>query len=401
MNRQLCPVLLASLLLVGCSGTLSQMSTPSEATPLVGQNGHALPVDAFVGRYMQQKQVSGMVVAIIHHNGPAEFHCYGVTDAKNRYPITPDTLFALGSLSKGTTAETIALLVNSGRLRWDDTLLTLLPPGTPLSDDAKKITLLQLVTHTSGLPRQPMNLLSLEHLLVYLSDGENFYHELDSNKVLSYLSTFDAPRTREPEYSNLGYAILGYILAYQTGESVETLASRMIFLPLGMQSTSYLPQTLRGFPYRALGHAGDQPKFKPRGALTPDWQFSNNMVGAASLYSNARDLIEYARAHMTSTQNAALDKAFADVSVDYYPREKEAANIAWVTDTLGGQKMTYQVGYIGGYSSYIGFDKANQNAVVVLQNSFNWSNYIGHAILQHQGEEPADSVRDGRIKKAP
>ncbi|MCP6640446.1 serine hydrolase, partial [Klebsiella pneumoniae] len=81
------------------------------------------------------------------------------------------------------------------------------------------ITLLQLVTHTSGLPRQPMNLLSLEHLLVYLSDGENFYHELDSDNVLGYLSTFDAPLTREPKYSNLGYAILGYLLTYQTGES--------------------------------------------------------------------------------------------------------------------------------------------------------------------------------------
>ncbi len=191
----------------------------------------------------------------------------------------------------------ITLLVNEGRLHWDDTLLTLLPPGTPLSDDAKKITLLQLVTHTSGLPRQPMNLLSLEHLLVYLSDGENFYHELDNERVLSYLSTFNAPLSHEPEYSNLGYAILGYILTYQTGESVAALASRMIFQPLAMRNSSYLPQTLREYPRRALGHAGDQPKFKPRGALTPDWQFSNNMVGAANLYSDARDLIEYARAH--------------------------------------------------------------------------------------------------------
>ncbi|HDG9808002.1 TPA: serine hydrolase domain-containing protein [Raoultella planticola] len=367
------------------------MSVPSDETSLVGQNSHVLPIDAFVSRYMQRKQVSGVVVAIIHHNGPAEFHCYGVTDAKNRYPITPDTLFALGSLSKGTTAEVITLLVNEGRLHWDDTLLTLLPPGTPLSDDAKKITLLQLVTHTSGLPRQPMNLLSLEHLLVYLSDGENFYHELDNERVLSYLSTFNAPLSHEPEYSNLGYAILGYILTYQTGESVAALASRMIFQPLAMRNSSYLPQTLRGYPRRALGHAGDQPKFKPRGALTPDWQFSNNMVGAANLYSDARDLIEYARAHFSPTQHAALDKAFADVSVDYYPREKEAANIAWVTDTLAGQRITYQVGYIGGYSSYIGFDKANQNAVVVLQNSFNWSNYIGHAILQNRLSAPSVS----------
>ncbi|ALR79001.1 serine hydrolase domain-containing protein [[Enterobacter] lignolyticus] len=363
------------------------MSVPSGEISQVAQNGKRFSVDAFVTRYMQSQQVSGMVVAVIRHNGPAEFHCYGVTDANNRYPITPDTLFALGSLSKGVTAEVFTLLVNDGRLRWDDTLQTLLPPGTPLSDDAKKITLQQLVTHTSGLPRQPMSILSLEHLLSYLSDGENFYHDLDDDSVLDYLRDFNAPSRREPQYSNLGYAILGYILKYQTGESVETLASRLIFQPLALKNISFEPQTLRAFPWRALGHAGDQPKFKTRGALTPDWRFTNNMAGAANLYGNARDLIEYARAHFSPTRSAALDKAFSDVDVNYYPRQREAANIAWITDTYGTQKITYQVGYIGGYSSYIGFDKAQQNAVVVLQNSFNWSNYIGHAILQHQAPE--------------
>lgn len=377
------------------------MSVPSDETSQIGQNGRRLSVDTFVNHYMQSKQVSGVVVAVIRHNGPAEFHCYGMTDAKNRYPITPDTLFALGSLSKGVTAEVITLLVNEGRLHWDDTLAMLLPPQTRLSADAKKITLLQLVTHTSGLPRQPMNLLSLEHLLAYLSDGENFYHELDSDGALGYLSTFNAPLVREPEYSNLGYAILGYILKYQTGESVEALASRMIFQPLALHSTSFVPSTLRGYSRRALGHAGDQPKFKTRGALTPDWQFSNNMVGAANLYSDARDLIAYARAHFSPTGNPALDKAFTDVGHDYYPRQTEAANIAWVTDTIGGQKITYQVGYIGGYSSYIGFDKANQNAVVVLQNSFNWSNYIGHAILQNQAAGTDYRLRHEALKKAP
>lgn len=376
-------MLLALLLVSGCAGTLSQMSPPSNETSLVGHNGQRLSVDTFVSQYMREKQVSGVVVAIIHHNGPAEFHCFGVTDDKQRYPITPQTLFALGSLSKGVTAEVVTMLVNEGRLHWNDTLQTLLPPGTVLSDDARKITLLQLVTHTSGLPRQPMNMLSLEHLLAYLNNGENFYHELDADGVLSYLSNFNAPLEREPGYSNLGFAILGYILKYQTGESIETLASRMIFRPLAMGNTSFLPQTLREYPWRALGHAGDQPKFKPRGALTPDWQFTNNMVGAASLYSDAADLINYARAHFAPTGQTVLDKAFGDVSVDYYPRQIEAANIAWVTDTFGRQQLTYQVGYIGGYSSYIGFDKANQNAVVVLQNSFNWSNYIGHQILRN------------------
>ncbi|PWS15734.1 serine hydrolase, partial [Klebsiella pneumoniae] len=161
----------------------------------------------------------------------------------------------------------VTMLVNEGRLHWSDTLQTLPPPGTVRSEDARKITLLQLVTHTSGLPRQPMNMLSLEHLLAYLNTGENFYNELYADGVLSYLSNFNAPLERAPSYSNLGFAILGYLLKYQTGESIATLASRMIFRPLAMGNTSFLPQTLHEYPWRALGHAGDQPKFKPRGAL--------------------------------------------------------------------------------------------------------------------------------------
>ena len=167
----------------------------------------------------------------------------------------------------------------------------------------------------------------------------------------------------------------------QTGESISSLANRLIFEPLQMSNSSFVPTTLKAYPYRALGHAGDQPKLIQRGELTPDWTFHRNMVGAASLYSSARDLAGYARAHFAAGENTALARAFVDVSRIQFYRQKEAANIAWVTDTLADRQITWQVGYIGGYSSYIGFDKRNQNAVVVLQNSFNWSNYLGHTIL--------------------
>jgi CubicO group peptidase (beta-lactamase class C family) len=374
--------LFSVLLLAGCgNSTLSQMNMPAEQRAQAVVGYYARGIDPMIRQYMQEKQVSGMVVAVIQHNGPVEFHSYGVTDRLHRYPITPDTLFALGSLSKGVTAEVTTLLVNQGVLRWDDTLAQLLPANTPLSDDAKKITLLQLATHTSGLSRQPMDLLTLENLLRYFSTGENFYTQLDNDTVLSSLADFTAPKAHVPQYSNIGYALLGYIVQRRTGESIPSLANRLIFQPLQMSNSSFVPTTLNAYPYRALGHAGDQPKFIRRGELTPDWTFNHNMVGAASLYSSARDLAGYARAHFAPGNDAVLARAFADVSRIQFYRQKEAANIAWVTDTLIDRQVTYQVGYIGGYSSYIGFDKQNQNAVVVLQNSFNWSNYLGHTIL--------------------
>jgi len=148
-----------------------------------------------------------------------------------------------------------------------------------------------------------------------------------------------------------------------------------------MGSTSFHGPTLKAYPYRAIGHAGDQPKFIRRGKVVPDWYFTNNMVAAANLYSNVDDLLKYLRAHITDSEPSELNSAIRVSEKIYFERNIEAANIAWVTDHKDNQVITYQVGYIGGYSSYIGFDKKHKNAVVVLQNSFNWSNYIGHDLL--------------------
>ncbi|MGT8856416.1 serine hydrolase domain-containing protein [Enterobacter sp. 186315] len=366
--------------LTGC-GTLSQMSSPEGTQELFTHQSLDGDVDSVVRHYMAQKSVPGMTVAVIHHHGSPQFYSWGVTDAVHQYPIRPDTLFALGSLSKGITAEVVACLVNEGRLHWDDNLGTLLPPGTPLSVDAQKITLLELVTHTSGLPRQNMDIPMLGKFIRYLGSGENFYTELDSNNVLRYLDNWQAPQQKVPEYSNLGYALIGYILHYKTGEDIQRLASTYIFQPLHMANSSFIPEQLKGYPQRALGHAGDQPKFIPRGQLTPDWHFSNNMVAAASLYSNAEDLAAYVHYHVSTTHNTLLDNVFAEVSNTDIQRPDGVQGIAWTTDFIGVEKITYQVGYIGGYSSFIGFDKKRGNAVVVLQNTFNWSNYIGIALL--------------------
>jgi len=375
-----CGIPAAIVLLTGC-GTLSQTSAPVSDRVYLTHATFNENVDDIVQHYMQQKQVPGISIAVIHHDEPTHYYSFGVTDRVHRYPVTPDTLFALGSLSKGVTAEVIIQLVDQGKLHWSDTLADLLPAGVPLSRDARRITLLQLVTHTSGLPRQDMDLPMLHQFIRYLGTGENFYGNLDSDSVLSYLADFSAPGVRRPCYSNLGYALLGFILRKRFHQDIQTLASRLIFAPLKMDQSSFEPETLAGYPWRALGHAGDQPKFIRRGALTPDWHFHGNMVAAASLYSSARDLSRYLRAHLAATGDAERDRAFAAVNRAWYRQGAQTQNIAWITETTEGQPITYQVGYIGGYASFIGYDKGHGNAIVVLQNGFNWSNYLGIALL--------------------
>lgn len=380
--------LLLGFMLAGC-GTLSNVA-PEAEVPQKAQRACGEPAIRDIDQWlpsMVEEQSPGMVVGVIDASNQRHYWHFGVTDAEHQLPVDEHTLFAVGSLSKGMTAEATAVLVAQGHLHWSDTLETLMPPSVALSNDAKKITLLQLVTHTSGLPRQNMDLPMLTAFIRYLSNGENFYSHLDSDGVVADLADFNKPGNAEPRYSNLGYAVLDYVLHYQTGQRADQLVQSLIFDPLGMRNSSFAPQKLKSYPLRAIGHAGSQPKFIPRGQVVPDWQFTGNMLGAGGLYTDTADLLTFAAAHLASTGGATLEKAIHDTMRTYYPRDKEAANIAWVTDTYGEQSITYQVGYIGGYSSYIGIDRVNHFAVVVLQNSFTWQNNLGHSVLRQMLEE--------------
>ncbi|MDT3250590.1 serine hydrolase domain-containing protein [Serratia sp. root2] len=384
-----CCVALGIPLLISACGSLSRMPTdvsPLESRRLACSGDLQAEVDSLARPMIDGHQTPGLVVGILTPNGQARTFGYGVTDTRQGYPMNGNTLFAVGSVSKGFIAEVTVVLVNKGVLHWNDTLATLLPAGTPLSPDAAKITLLQLVTHTSGLPRQMMTPDMLGAFARYLFTGDNFYRSLDTPKFLDYLAHFDAPTVEEPRYSNLGYALLDYILQRRTGKTVDRLTTENILQPLGLTHTRYDAQQLPGYPQRAIGHAGDQPKFIRRGQPVPDWRFSSYMLGAAGLYTDADDLLRYARAHVEPTGSAALDKALKDSLTVRFARSKEAAAIAWVVDDVGAQQITYQVGFIGGYSSYIGLDLRHKTAVVVLQNSFNWTNNIGHRLLQRMGE---------------
>lgn len=380
--------LLLGFMLAGC-GTLSNVA-PEAEVPQKAQRACGESATRDINQWlpaMVEEQSPGMLVGVIDASNQRHYWHFGVTDAGHNKPVNEHTLFAVGSLSKGITAEATAVLVAQGRLHWSDTLEMLLPPSVALSRDAKKITLLQLVTHTSGLPRQNMDLPMLTAFIRYLGNGENFYSHLDSDDVVADLAGFSKPGNAEPRYSNLGYAVLDYVLRYQTGQRADQLVQSAIFDPLGMYNSSFTPQKLKSYPLRAIGHAGSQPKFIPRGQVVPDWQFTGNMLGAGGLYTDTADLLTFAAAHLASTGDATLDKAIHDTMQIYYPRDKEAANIAWVTDTYGEQSITYQVGYIGGYSSYIGIDRVNHFAVVVLQNSFTWQNNLGHSVLRQMLEE--------------
>jgi CubicO group peptidase (beta-lactamase class C family) len=203
---------------------------------------------------------------------------------------------------------------------------------------------------------------------------------LDQQYIFSYLTSFNAPTIREPRYSNIGYGVLGDVLERRTGKPVDDLLSEYITRPLKLSHTGYTPEDLPGWDNRAYGHAGDQPKFVRRGALVPDWRFTKMLRGSAALYSTAHDLLAFAATHLRE-DDTILTRALKDTLRIRYFRPREAAAVAWISDDVAGLRITYQIGMVAGYSSYLGIDVANRTAVVVLQNAFNWDISMGHKLL--------------------
>jgi CubicO group peptidase (beta-lactamase class C family) len=373
--------LLASL--TGC-GTLSRMELDADdasATRFARTGDLKAEVDALAQPLIDREEATGLVVGVLTADGSQQYYGYGVTEQLNGHRPDGNTLFAIGSLSKGFLGATAAILVQEGKLRWDDTLETLLPAHMPLSSDAKKITLLQLVTHTSGLPRQPFTVRTLAYFIEYLFTGKSFYRHFDRDYLMNYMATFKGSNSSAPQYSNIGYGLLGYIMELRTSEKVDALVQQKMLRPLQLGSTGYMPEQLPGYAARARGHAGDQPKMIRRGQPVPDWQFTDVMSGSAALYSNASDLLGYARAHLYQSGDSVRDLALRETLKVHFERPIEAAATGWIVDDVGGRKITYQIGLVAGYTAYLGMDVASKTTVVVLQNNFNWTNRIGHRLL--------------------
>lgn len=380
------PAILLLLLLTGC-GTLSKYQIDPDqenAQRYANSNNLKQEVDHLALPLINEGKTPGLVVGVLRHDGAFNFYSYGVADKANNTPLNEETLFNIGSLSKGFLGVITAQMVDEGVISWDSTLEELLPDNVALSEDAKKITIQQLATHTSGLPRQPFDLKTLQYFSEYLFTGESFYRHYSRDFIFDYLATFKTPSSTEPVYSNIGYGLLGYVIEQYADKPLEALLSEKISKPIGLTHTGYTLEYTGKIANRAYGYAGDQPKFIPRGQPVPDWQFTDLMKGSAAMYSNARDLLQFSKAYMDKSNLSA--PALLDTLRVRIPRNKEAPAIAWVVDDIDQQQIAYQIGMVAGYTSFIGLDTRHRQAVVVLQNSFNWSANIGYQLLVRLGK---------------
>ncbi len=369
------------ILLIGCTN-LSKVvldKDPTLSTRYHHNRNIRLEVEELVCPLINSGHTPSMEVGVLTEDGKELFFGFGIADKVSGKRPDEHTPFAIGSLSKGFLAEIAAVLVGKGVIKWEMTLGEIFPESTSFSDDAKRITLEELASHSSGLPRQPMDAKTGKEFLAFLFGGKNFYSHFDDNYIDRFLTTFRRPRNRLV-YSNIGYGLLARAIKHKTGQSLDQLLREHLTEPLQLYRTGYSHSPLSILPGAAIGHAGDQPKFIRRGKPLNHWTFSPFMQGSAAMHSDAADLLRYARAHLFDS-GATLNAAFTDAMRPRHITGKEKYALGWLHKEIQGLNIIYQIGYVGGYSSFIGLVAEPKIAVVVLQNSFNWTDHVGQRLL--------------------
>jgi len=184
-------------------------------------------VDEFLSEQVQREGRVGMSVTIVRNGETVLAKGYGKRSIEDKRPVEPDTVFAIGSVSKQFTCVTALLLAEDGRLSVNDPVAKYYPDLTR----AKDITLLDLMNHTSGYPDYyPLDF--LDRRLRKRINPDELLRQYAGGKL-------DFEPGTKWSYSNTGYILLGRIVERVSGESLGDFLSHRIFKSLGMEHTFY------------------------------------------------------------------------------------------------------------------------------------------------------------------
>lgn len=288
--------------------------------------------------------------------------------------VDADTRYQIGSLTKAFTHLLLAEMAARGEVGYDTPLADLVGDRVEFANPAVgKITLLELASHTSGLPRLPANL--------PMSNPADPYADYDADDLHKAIGQ---ARAKQPvgdhyAYSNFGAGLLGYLLGEVHGGGYEAALREHVLSPLGLESTVFDPDD-----HRAAGFSG--------GEVVTDWTF-DALAGAGALWSNADDLARLARIQLGTVPNPLGHSLEADREVVEPEAGGYAVTRIWHVAESSEGPVYWHNGGTGGFGSFFGFRPATGEAVILLVAGKADPTRAGMQWLQAgPGESPARDV---------
>src|SRR3989344_3387169 len=321
-------------------------------------------LDAVVQQALQDFNIPGLALGIVVDGHVVLAKGYGFREMELKQSVTPNTVFAIGSCTKAFTTFAMGILMEEGKLNWDQPVLDILPEFRVWDQHAtENLTLRDLITHRSGLPRHD-----------YMWNNSSFSRE-ELLKRLRYLEPACDIRERY-NYNNLMYMTAGLAMERVAKKNWEEIVSEKILKPLEMNSTSFFIADVQKMSDFAFPH------FERNGQLkrVPFRDFSKIGPGG-SVNSNVNDLMHWLQMLLASGvyKNTALvspamiqEIEAPSVIVSGYPDNKEAIlsayGLGWRISSYRGHYHLSHDGGVDGFTASVSLLPQDKIGVVLLVN---------------------------------
>lgn len=355
-------------LVVGFACTPKPSLETPDASTAVAVDPQQVELEARLA-YLEQRleaaridgHVPGMAIAIVKDDQLIYAHGFGVSDMDNNTPVTPETVFAIGSSTKAFTSTLVGMLVDEGKMDWDDPVTRHLPDfqlQIDAAEDAEVVTIRDLLAHRTGFARMGIlwgaNTITRAQVLGY------------ATKALPV-----APFRAEFHYNNVTYMAAGEASAKAAGVSWEQLVASRLLEPLGMTHTTLDYAGAQADPAFSLGYTwrDDLDAFEPApmrdlGAIAP----------AGSINSSVVDMANWLRFHLangefegqrlvseaTLTQTKTSQIELAPGSIDY--------GMGWMLREWQGHALVEHGGNIDGFAASVAMLPDDGLGMVLLTN---------------------------------
>lgn len=323
--------------------------------------------DQFVDQKLTELKAPGAAIAVVKGDSLVYLKCFGVRELGRFDLVTPHTLFRVASLSKGFASVLAGLLVQEGKLNWDDQIVKYLPDfALKTNQHTQNLTIRNILSHTSGLPSH-----AYDNLVEANVPFEVIMQELKTVPCVW-------PVGQSYNYQNVIYSLIGSVIKSATGVDYQELIKTRIFAPLKMADASLTRWELLANPNHA------SPHIRRRGEWLPTYVNEGyyGVAPAAGINASIADMAQWLKALLGGMPKIIPPAVMQEVSAPVIKTRRELRRyhwngrvrhayygLGWRIFDYAETKLVFHSGGVRGYVSQIAFLPEHDLGIVVLLNS--------------------------------
>lgn len=309
---------------------------------------------------MERERIPGASIGLLR-SGESVTAGFGVTSVENPLPVTGETLFQIGSITKTFTCTAVMRLVETGKLDLDATVRMYIPDFQVADETAaSKATIRHLLTHTAGW-------------------AGDFFHDTGAGddacaRYVADMADLEqiAPIGTAWAYNNAGFYLLGYVIEMVTGKPYEEALKDLVLDPLGLNNCYFDPGDVMLSRF-AVGHEIENG----RARVARPWPLPRAAYAAGGITGHVKDLLQYARFHLGdgSTPDGGRLLSPETISLMQSPQvniwdQQKSVGLAWFIEDENGTKRVQHGGGTIGQDSSLVLVPEHRFAIVILTNAY-------------------------------